>query len=118
MKRLAILCCLFGSLFVYANSTTSRVGSRTQEFLFDQPSDSLSITRGGELFGSRCFTCHSTYISHAYDTEGWNTILTRMSANAGLDSTQSLDLKGYVFNQLANTDSTFMIRTVGGYQQW
>lgn len=118
MKRFALLCGLLGSWFLYSHSNSSATIRNNRASITIEPTDSLSILEGGGLFVTRCHSCHSTVISHAYDSTQWNSILSRMSVNAGLDSTQTINLSNYIFDQLSNTDTSYVIRTVGGLRQW
>lgn len=118
MKTYILLSFFLGSLVVFAHSSATHTRHSYHNFKETSSIDSLSVSRGDSLFTSNCFGCHATVVSHAYTTEGWNTILTRMTVNAGLDSTQSIDLSNYIFDQLSKTDSSNVTRTVGAYRQW
>lgn len=121
MKQFAILCVFLGSIAVYANSSKSHsiVSLSDQKVNCIQPTDSLGVLLPGALiFGSSCHSCHTTIISHAYDSVGWSSIISRMSINAGLDSTQTAGVSEYIFDQLSKTDTSYTLRTVGGYRQW
>ena len=118
MRMFTLIGFLLGSLAIFANANASLTINSDANFTDTEPTDSLSIARGESLFTQHCNNCHVTYISHAYNTDGWNSILQRMSINAGLDSTGSVDLSNYIFNQLSKTDSSNVMRSYGGYRQW
>ncbi len=99
-------------------STRKKVESNASSYNPEIEGDSLSLKNGQFLFTSHCFNCHTTYISHAYTESRWSSILERMSLNAGIDSTGQVDLTNYIFDQLRQTDTSYVIRTIGAYQQW
>lgn len=121
VMRIALLCLgLLGSILISSFSHRQQETISHQNGFFNDTiqSDSASISQGKEIFNQRCYSCHTTYISHAYTSDEWAGILGKMSINAGLDSVQTIDLSNYIVDTLSRTDSSYILRTVGGYQQW
>ena len=99
-------------------TSNARIESTSTIFHTEAEDDSLSLRNGQELYTTRCFNCHTTYISHAYSESTWSLILEAMSIKAGIDSSGRVDLSNYVFDQLRQTDTSYVQRTIGMMQQW
>lgn len=108
----------FSLLSAGLGTSNVRIESNVTEIHAEFEADSVSLRKGQELYTTRCFSCHTTYISHAYSESTWSLILERMSFKSGIDSSGRADLSNYVFDQLRQTDTTYVIRTIGPYQQW
>ena len=108
----------FSLLSAGLGTSNSRIETNVPDIHAEFEADSVSLRKGQELYTTRCFGCHTTYISHAYSESTWSLILERMSIKAGIDSSGRVDLTNYVFDQLRQTDTSYVQRTIGMMQQW
>lgn len=108
----------FSLLSAGLGTSNSRIESNVTDIHAEFEADSVSLQKGQELYTTRCFNCHTTYISHAYSESTWSLILEAMSIRAGIDSSGRVDLSNYVFDQLRQTDTSYVQRTIGMMQQW
>lgn len=108
----------FSLLSAGLGTSNERIESNVTDIHAEFEADSVSLRKGQELYTTRCFNCHTTYISHAYSESTWSLILERMSLNSGIDSSGRVDLSNYVFDQLRQTDTSYVQRTIGMMQQW
>jgi cytochrome c2 len=128
MRKLTIVLTSFILFAFCALSIESKHGVGNSNLIESSDSDDTlfgldfiptDIAAGESIFKTSCQNCHSTAVSHYKNQQGWDSITRRMGQfNAGLDSSQIIDLNSYIIWQLERTDSSNVIPVIGSMRQW